>query len=511
MFCTICRMSLLTTILGRSISNASRTAIVDDRGTCSYAKLGGGAFYVADWLERVCPSKQVGLLLPTSAAYPIALLGTWIAGKVAVPVNYLLGETERTHLINDSGLTTIIAVQAMLDFIGGRDKLPDHVQVLLLEDMPRDAFPPIKFPPLYHDEDLAVILYTSGTSGLPKGVLLTHGNLASEVAAIKQHVKVEAGFVFLGVLPQFHCFGLSALTLLPLASGSKVIYTARFVPGKIIGLIKEHKPNVFMAVPSMYGALLSSKKATAEDFKSVTLPVSGGEPLPEEVYNRVKERFGLELLEGYGLTETSPATNWSLPSTKKRYSVGTALPGIRNLIVDDHDNPVPTGTDGHILIAGPVVMKGYLNLPQLNQEVFVQLTDPADNKIKRFFRTGDIGKLDEAGRLYITGRHKEMMIISGENVFPREIEEVINQHPSVQSVAVIGKPDLSRGEVPIAFIELKEGQTFDEQAIKTLCKTKLANFKVPKQIICKDELPTNPTGKIQRKALQDLLPPPGSS
>jgi long-chain acyl-CoA synthetase len=290
--------------------------------------------------------------------------------------------------------------------------------------------------------------------------------------------------------------------LLPLAVGAKVVYTARFVPGKVVGLIRTHRPTVIMAVPSMYGALLSVKSGKPEDFTSIRLPVSGGEPLPEEVYNQIRERFGIKLLEGYGLTETSPATNWSLPALATRYSVGTPLPGVRNLIVDDHDKPVPTGTDGHILIAGPVVMKGYHNLPQLDHDVFVRLTDPLDGVTKRFFRTGDIGKVDDIGRLFITGRHKEMMIIGGENVFPREIEEVLNLHPSVRSAAVIGKADPSRGEVPIAFVELAEGQTFDETALRTHCKEHLAGFKVPRKIICKDELPKNPTGKIQRKELQ---------
>ncbi|MBL4702561.1 MAG: AMP-binding protein, partial [Phycisphaeraceae bacterium] len=380
-----------------------------------------------------------------------------------------------------------------------------HVRVLLMEDMPRQGIVPLRFPPLYIDDDLALILYTSGTSGLPKGVQLTHGNLSSEIKAITQHAQIKHGDVFLGVLPQFHCFGLTALTLLPLSAGVKVVYTARFVPGKIVALIREHRPTVFMAVPSMYGALLSVKSAKPEDFTSLRLPVSGGEPLPQAIYSQLRDRLGVDLLEGYGLTETSPATNWSTPEIAKRYSVGTPLPGVRNLIVDDHDKPLPTHSDGHILIAGPIVMKGYHNLPRLNQEVFVTLTDPIDGLTKRFFRTGDIGKIDELGRLYITGRHKEMMIIGGENVFPREIEEVLMQHPAIRVAAVVGKPHPSRGVIPIAFVELEEDQTFDETQLRTHCKQFLANFKIPKKIICKDELPKNPTGKIQRKELQSQV------
>lgn len=494
-------MSLLTSILGRAISQPTQTAVVDDRGTWSYGKVAAGAYYVADWLEGTCPSPQVGVLLPTSAAYPIALLGAWLAGKVAVPVNYLLNDSERTHLINDSGLQTIITIKPMLDYIGGPDALPSHVRVLLMEDMPRPSVPPLFFPPLHDKDDLALILYTSGTSGLPKGVMLTHGNLKSEIDAINKHIHIMPDDVFLGVLPQFHCFGLTALTMLPLSVGVKVIYTARFVPGKVVGLIRQHRPTVIMAVPSMYGALLSVKSGKPEDFSSIRLPVSGGEPLPESVYNNLRKRFGIHLLEGYGLTETSPATNWSLPELAKRYSVGTPLPGVRNLIVDDHDKPVPVGTDGHILIAGPIVMKGYYKRPELDKEVFVQLVDPMDGQEKRFFRTGDIGKVDEVGRLYITGRSKEMMIIGGENVFPREIEEVINKVDGVKASAVLGKADDKRGEVAVAFIEMQEDATYDEAAIKAACKANLASFKMPKKFILKAELPKNPTGKIQRKEL----------
>jgi long-chain acyl-CoA synthetase len=498
---TIFRMSLLTSILGRAITQPRQTAVVDDRGTWSYGKVAAGAFYVAEWLESACPSPQVGVLLPTSASYPIALLGAWLAGKVAVPVNYLLNESERTHLINDSGLQTIITVKAMLDFIGGPQALPSHVRVLLMEEMPKDDLPPLRFPPLYDKDDLALILYTSGTSGLPKGVMLTHGNLKSEINAINKHIHIKPSDVFLGVLPQFHCFGLTALTMLPLAVGVKVVYTARFVPGKVVGLIREHRPTVIMAVPSMYGALLSVKTGKPEDFSSVRLPVSGGEPLPESVYNNLRDRFGIHLLEGYGLTETSPATNWSLPELAARDSVGTPLPGVRNLIVDDHDKPLPIGTDGHILIAGPIVMKGYYKQPQLDKQVFVNLVDPLDGREKRFFRTGDIGKVDEIGRLYITGRSKEMMIIGGENVFPREIEEVINKVQGVKASAVLGKADDKRGEVAVAFIEMEEGCPYDEAAIKAACKANLASFKMPRTFIHKDELPKNPTGKIQRKEL----------
>jgi len=500
-------MSLLHSILGQCLRSASHVAIIDDQRKYTYAKLAGAAMHLAEQVDSATANPHVGILLPTSGAFPAALLGTWLAGRTAVPLNYLLSPEELRYVIKDSGIDTVLTAGVMLEFLGD-NVLPDDLKIVKLEDVDFTGVLPLRWPPIKSDDDLAVLIYTSGTSGRPKGVMLSHGNLQFEIEAIVKHIGLTEADTFLGVLPQFHSFGLSALTLLPLRIGSTVVYSARFVPRRIVELISEHRPQVMMAVPSMYGALLGVKSATPDDFKSVRLPVSGGEPLPEAVYDGLLERFNLRLLEGYGLTETSPATNWSLPENAKRYSVGEALPGVRNLIVDEKDNPLPTGEEGEILIAGGLVMLGYYNLPEQTQQVFVELIDPLDGKRKQFFRTGDIGKVDEDGCLFITGRKKEMLIIGGENVFPREIEEALVRHPSVQAAAVVGMKDITRGEVPVAFVEAIEGGTIDANELRSSCRDQLAGYKVPREIRQMETLPRNPTGKILRRELVKLVASP---
>jgi long-chain acyl-CoA synthetase len=495
-------MSLLRPILLQALKHPRRVAVIDDRRSYSYGKLLAGTMFVAKEIERATEARHVGVMLPTSGAFPITLLGAWLAGRVPVPLNYLLSGEELKYVIGDSDIDTIITSTQMLEFIGGAEMIPDGIKVVELEKVRFKGLPPLRWPPNPGDDDLAVLLYTSGTSGKPKGVMLTHGNIQSNAEAAVVHANIKKADTFLGVLPQFHSFGLTVLTLLPLRIGAKVVYTARFVPRKIVSLIEEHRPDIFIAVPSMYGALLSVKKAGPESFKSIRLAVSGAEPLPDATYEAYKERFNLKLFEGYGLTETSPCTNWSTPDRHKRHSVGPALPGVGNIIVDGDDKPLGPNEEGEIILTGPNLMKGYYKLDEQTEQVITQMTLPGQAQPVRAFRTGDIGKLDEDGYLYITGRKKEMLIIGGENVFPREIEEVLNNHPSVKASAVVGKQDGMRGEVPIGFVEIEEGVEFDEAGIRNHCRESLAQFKVPKEIHVLDELPRNPTGKILRRELK---------
>ena len=495
-------MSLVGSILKHALFSPRTVAIIDDQRRYTYGRLGVGGFFIADAIEQASEARHVGLMLPTSGAFPLALLATWMLGRVAVPLNYLLSADELRYVIHDSDIDTIVTVQPMLDYVG-EDAIPDDINVLRLEDVDFTGFfPTPRWPAALADDDLAVLLYTSGTSGKPKGVMLTHGNLESNVKAGIEHARLSHADAFLGVLPQFHSFGLTALTLIPLFLGTRVIYTARFVPRRIVELIDKHKPDIFMAVPSMYGALLSVKNAGTDDFASIRLPISGGEPLPDAVFEQCRQRFNLHIYEGYGLTETSPITHWATPDRHKRYSVGMSLPNVQTLVLDDNEQPLPPGEEGEIALAGPNVMRGYYKLPELTAQVIRHITMPQTNERLRVFKTGDIGRVDAEGYLYITGRKKEMLIIGGENVFPREIEEVLNQHPSVREAAVVGRADDVRGEVPIAFIEADADNPFDEQAVRTHCRERLAPYKVPRQITVVEALPRSPTGKILRRHLK---------
>ena len=490
-------MSLPGKLLFSAIRHHKRIAAIDDNRRYTYGQIAGGAMFIAEQIEQITDCPRVGLLLPTSGAFPMLLLGTWLAGRVAVPLNYLLSADELRYVIEDAGIETIISAGPMLEFLkdARSHAVPDNVRVLKLEEVDFSGWPPLRWPPRPAGEDVAVILYTSGTSGRPKGVMLTYRNLESNVEAAMEYARFSGADTFLGVLPQFHSFGLTPLTLLPMRVGATVIYSARFVPRKIVRLIRKHQPQIVMAVPSMYGALLSVKKASAEDFASIRFAISGGEPLPQVTFETFRDRFGVTIHEGYGLTETAPISNWSTPWASKRHSVGKAIPGVGIIIVDDHDQVLPADAEGEILITGPNIMKGYYKLPEQTQAVFTNING------KRFFRTGDIGRQDDEGFLFITGRKKEMLIIGGENVFPREIEEVLNRHDAVQDSAVIGKSDGMRGEVPIAFVELVDGAVFDAAEMRNWCRESLAQFKVPREIRVMDALPRNPTGKIMRRQI----------
>jgi long-chain acyl-CoA synthetase len=248
----------------------------------------------------------------------------------------------------------------------------------------------------------------------------------------------------------------------------------------------------------MYNAILHVKDAEPADFASLRYIVSGGEPLPDAVAEGFHERFGVRINEGYGLTETSPVTNWCRPWEYRPHSVGPALPEVDQRILDLATGAeLPPGQDGEVVMKGPNIMRGYFNRPEETAAAF---------NARGFFRTGDIGRLDDDRHLFITGRLKEMIIVGGENVFPREIEEVLNRHPAVADAGVIGLMDPMRGELPAAFVELKEGQKAEERELLAWCRERLAGYKCPTFVRIVEKLPRNPTGKIVRRELKRLVP-----
>ncbi len=489
-------MSIHWPIIRQLLKNPARTRIVDDKRSYSGIELLVAALHVASIIDSKCTTPTVGVLTPTGAGFPIVALAAWMCGKVVVPLNYLLKKEELQYVIDDCETDIVFTAQPLLDAMG---YTPVATSIVKLDALEFSGVPSPRIPATAADGDLAVLLYTSGTSGKPKGVMLSHGNLTANIDQILAHVEFGPSDIMLGVLPQFHSFGMTVLTLLPLTCGPKVVYTARFLPPRLMKLIKVHKPTALIAIPSMYNALLSVKDASAEDFASFRFIVSGGEPLPASVIERFEERFFKRLNEGYGLTETAPVTNWCRPFEQRLHSVGPPLPGVIQRIVDlNTGEEVPQGEEGEVQMSGPNIMGGYFKLPEESARAFA-----ADG----FFRSGDIGRFDADGHLYITGRLKEMLIIGGENVFPREIEEVLNKHPSVHASGVIGITDPMRGELPVAFVELNEGNEFDEQTLKTWCRETLAGYKVPTKVVMLDQLPRNPTGKIMRRELKKLIPP----
>lgn len=484
------RVRLLHRILRTSLLRPTRVAVIDDQRRWLAGPMVLGALHLARAIEQRSAAPRIGVMLPTSGLFSMTALAIWFLGRTMVPLNYLLSRDELHHVIEDAELDTVVTVRPMMEFTGG---LPERATPLRLEEVSFRGVPRLRCPPRLPDDFLAVILYTSGTSGKPKGVMLTTSNLISNIEQCTRWAGFTRKDVMLGVLPQFHSFGLTVLTLLPLAVGCKAIYTARFIPRKLLALLREHRPTAFIGIPSMYNALRSARDATREDFASLRYAVSGGEPLPESVFTSFRDGLGVVINEGYGLTETSPVTHWCRPQEHRQRSVGRAVPGVEVRIVGPDERVLGADEEGEIRLKGPNVMRGYYRLPEETAAVF----DAAG-----YFRTGDMGRMDREGFLYITGRIKEMLIVAGENVFPREIEEVLNQHPAVKDSAVIGMQDGARGEVPLAFVELREDAAFDEASLRALCRQKLAGYKVPKEIRLVEALPRNATGKIMRRALK---------
>jgi len=482
-------MKTLRRILRTLYFHPFREMIVDDQRTWRGFHVLVAAFHLAREIDRTTKRDHIGIILPTSGLYAVAIIAGWLLGRTIVPLNYLLKRDDLEYVINDAGLDAIVTVGPMLEMVG---ELPDGVRAIRMDEMSFKGLPPWRRAKRVPEEHLAALMYTSGTSGRPKGVMLTDANLSANVEQCSEWVDFRRDDVLLGVLPQFHSFAFTVLTLLPLSAGLKVIYTARFMPKRLLDLMKKHRPSMFIAIPSMYGALLSAKSATPDHWKSFRYTVSGGEPLSESVFQGYRERFGVTLNEGYGLTETSPVTNWCRPHEHKPRSVGRPLPRVEEKIAGPDGRRLGPNEDGEVCIRGPNVMQGYYKLDDETRQVFDE---------EGFFRTGDMGRFDDDGHLYITGRIKEMLIIGGENVFPREIEEVLNRHDAVHASAVIGMPDESRGEVPIAFIELEDGAEFNETALRSHCRDALPQYKVPRDIRVIDQLPRNPTGKILRREL----------
>ncbi|MEC9157474.1 MAG: AMP-binding protein [Planctomycetota bacterium] len=471
-----------------------RRVVRDDQRTWRGITMWVLAQHIGRAIRRTTSAERVGIMLPTSGLFPASLIAVWGEGRTAVPLNYLLSRDDLEYVARDAGLDTIITVQPMIDFVGG---LPAGLEVLRLEDL-SIGFPPLARARRRRPEDTAVILYTSGTSGRPKGVVLSHGNLAANVEQVRTWARFTRKDVLFGVLPQFHSFGMTVLTLMPLSVGCGVVYSARFIPNKVLSLIRKHRPTAMLGIPAMYNALRMQKDLCPDDVRSLRYLVSGGEPLSDAVYESFREKTGREICEGYGLTETAPVTNWCLPWENRRGTVGRFLPGIEHRIVSEEDGSVlGADRDGEVRLRGDNVMQGYFNLPEETAAVFDE---------DGFFRTGDMGRVDADGFLAITGRIKEMLIIGGENVFPREIEEVLNRHESVKDSAVIGQPDPSRGEVALAFVELVDGASFDAKAIRAFCREHLAQFKVPREIRGLEALPRNATSKIVRRQLSPETP-----
>jgi len=467
---------------------AASVALVEDVKQWTFRELTDEANRLAIVLKERVKGNAVGILLLNSQKYIATMLAIWKAGKTAVPLNYLLPPADLGFIIKDSGMSCLVSSQFFNQALEAIKPLFGDKGVILMADDP-DFIPSSAAFLQAEYRDPALYLYTSGTTGRPKGVILTHDNLLANVESCQQAGDFDHRDSFLCLLPFFHTYAITGTFFLPLFNGSKMVLVDRFQPVKVMGLIQEHKISVCLAIPSMYRVLA----ATEGDFNlsSVRFPISGGEPLPAATAEGFEKRFKVPIFEGYGQTEAAPVVTLNRPGASRPGTIGPPLPGVEVAIWDDQNRVLPPGEVGEIMVRGRNVMQGYRHLPE----------ETAKTITNGWLHTGDLGSFDDEGFVIITGRKKDLIISAGENIYPREIEEALGQHPKVKEVAVIGVKDEVRGEVPKAFVIVREGMSADEKELRNFCRENLANYKVPKYFEVVPDLPRTPTGKVLKRML----------
>jgi long-chain acyl-CoA synthetase len=473
------------------LTRGDRVAVKLDGLELTYDQLDDAVARTAGLLKAkgVAPGDRVGVMLPNVPQFPVAYYGVLRAGGVVVPLNPLLKAREVAYHLADSGAEVLLAWHESADaaHAGAEEAGADCVLVEpgSLEELAGLCEPVVENAPRA-DDDTAIILYTSGTTGTPKGAELTHANLIRNLEVSTALFGLDATAVTLGALPFFHAFGQTCALNATLAAGGTLTLLPRFNPAKALEIIARDGVTVFEGVPTMFSALLHQDGDA--NAGSLRVCVSGGAAMPVEVLLAFEQRFGATVLEGYGLSETSPVASFNRPDRERKPgSIGLPVDGVEMKLVDDDE----------IAIRGHNVMKGYWNKPEATAEV---LTEDG------WFRTGDIGRVDEDGYFYVIDRKKELVIRGGYNVYPREIEEVFYEHPAVREAAVIGVPDDSLGEEVGAAISLKAGITVSPDELKAFVKARVAAYKYPRIVWLLDELPKGPTGKILKRA---IAPPSG--
>jgi len=464
-------------------------AVSDNAGTLSNADLLARVEQVAAALANrgVGRGDVVAVLLPNRVELILVLLASWRIGAVVTPINPVLGPEEARYQVQDASSVLVVTEDPRTDL---------GAPTLTLEDIGRAAAPGAPRPEGGADEDLALLIYTSGTTGRPKGVMLTHANLDAMTSSFIEWFGLDETDHGLLVLPLFHANGIVLGTLSPLRAGGQVTILHRFVRERFFDAVEKHRPTYFSAVPAIYAMLNALPDTVRPDTSSLRFAVCGAAPMPAEAIRRFEDRFGVTLVEGYGLSETTTASTINpLRGARKPGTVGLALPGQRVAVVDDDGEPVATGETGEVVIAGPVVMAGYLGLPE----------ETARTIVDGWLHTGDIGRFDEDGYLQIVDRIKDMIIRGGENIYPKEIENTLYAHPDVHEAAVVGRPDDVFGEVPVAFVVLRPGATADVAELEKHVSSALAAFKRPARIDLVEDIPKNPVGKIDKPALRRAL------
>ncbi|MFF7476884.1 AMP-binding protein [Streptomyces sp. NPDC008092] len=477
-------------------TNPHRIALRLGEATISYSELDELSARAAAVLraEGLVTGDRVVLMLPNVPEFVVLFYGILRAGGIVVPVNPLLKAREAAYHLQDSGASLIFewcppvgegalgATQAGVRHVAVRPQefaamLEGHAG--LADIAPADV------------NEVAVLLYTSGTTGRPKGAALTHGGLRHNIEATVTGVQqLTADDVIVGCLPLFHIFGQTCTMNAAVRAGAELILVPRFDARAVLEAAGRYGATVFQGVPTMYVSLL--EHPSTADLSTLRLCVSGGASLPEEVLHGFERRFGAVVLEGYGMSETSPVISSNHPGQpRKAGSIGTPIAGVEVRLLNDEGGEVVPGEVGEIVVRSPGLMKGYWNQPQ---ETAVAIPDG-------WLRTGDLAREDEDGYLYIVDRKKDMIIRGGYNVYPREIEELLHEHPAVALAAVIGVPHPRLGEEVAAFVVPRAGAQVEPEELLEFAKRRLAAYKYPRHVWLKDALPLGPSGKILKRQI----------
>jgi long-chain acyl-CoA synthetase len=513
--------NLVTDVASTVETHPDATAIHYDGTASNYEEFWNQTGKFAAGLDAVGiePGDRVGIYLPNLPQFVIAFHGALRAGAVVVPMNPQYKSREIGHLLSDSGAELVVTLADLVPIV---ESVRDETAVEDVVSVGGDAEGATPFEDFLAadeldaveraDDDVACQPYTSGTTGQPKGVLLTHHNLASNARTAADLVPggTQVEDRSLGVLPLFHIYGMTVVMNTSLFSGATYYPLPEWDAQEAVSLIESEDLTIMQGVPAMYNDLVNQPDAEEFDLSSLRFVNSGGSSLPIEVLRQFEDQFGLEMYEGYGLTETSPVTHFNSPEARRVGSIGQTLDGVDAMVVGEDFEPVEpvaegpvdeSETDldsitGELVIAGPNVMKGYHDRPEANEEVFTE------DDGKRWFHTGDIGYSDEDDFFYIVDREKHMIITGGYNVYPREVEELLFEHPDVADAAVVGIPDERRGETVKAFVVPTPDAEVTEDDIREFCLERLAEYKHPREVEFVEELPRTTTGKVQKFELR---------
>ena len=494
-------MNLASNLANCTQAQADRAVLRLGETTVTYRDLDQASARVTGLLRRfgIEPGDRIAIMLPNVSEFAITYYGVLRAGGVVVPMNPLLKSREIAYYLADSEAKLIFAWHGVADEaqLGAKEA---EAEVIVVDPVgfgglvaATSAVPDV----VDRDgDDTAVILYTSGTTGQPKGAELTHANLARNVEVVcRDLIELTPGDMIFGGLPLFHSFGQTVGLNSAVSAGACLTLLPRFDPGQALRLLAEHRATVFAGVPTMYGALLAQPDRDLHDVTALRVCVSGGAAMPVELMRGFEQAFGCVILEGYGLSETSPVASFNHPHRERKPgSIGTPIQGVQLRVVAESGTEVPQGEVGEIAIRGHNVMKGYWRRP----------VETASAIPDGWFRTGDLGRVDEDGYFYIVDRKKDLIIRGGYNVYPREVEEVLYEHPAVAEAAVIGVPHPELGEEVAAAVALKPGAAATPEQLSDHVKSQVAAYKYPRLVWIVGALPKTATGKILKRA---IVPP----